>query len=312
MSNTQQYLRSYQLRVYNENNQEVANVRQDATNDYNGLNIRFRVHQNTAMVNDISEFHIYNLSAATKRLMTPGSFVTFEAGYQENRKQLFKGIVVNSFNNRQQPDYWFTLFCLDYIDKFEPIFLEIPSAYTDRQAIKAIASLVPGLIVNDSNLQGLTDTPIQTKVIVNHLIYWQAFEMLEKVIPVKIYITNGVLYSLPIKQIKPLNNPETITLNFKNGMIGSPIFEVAQAGVNVKALMNGDLTPGNVVTIQTLNPEIQLGQVNYARYSQDDITRGNYTIMSMDHYGESRGADWFSEIQGFGYWSEVKGFVQNE
>ena len=300
--------RSYKLSLYDSRGEILSEI-SETFGDYEaGLRLRFHVNQKIGLINEIAEFHIYNLSLDTRKKLTSTTNIEFSCGYGENIKFCYKGQVMNVFDNREQPDMLFSIFCLDYVEKVDPLNITIPSTYTPREAIKAIATTVPMLRVQDSNLYGISDSPIEKSVSFVNTNYTQAFQKLALLLNINIWVTNGFVYSSK-KDYTPSSTSDEIILNYKNGMIGSPVFDVANAGVNVKSLLNCSLIPGNMVTIQTISPVVQLGAVNYARFSQNDLTRGSWKIMEVDHIGDSRGQEWYTYTQGYSYQTDLRGLI---
>ena len=297
--------RSFSLKFYDKNNRIIKEI-----NDTFGANdpnwgMMFHVNQKIGLINEIAEFHIFNLSFATREELTGSSYVVFSAGYGTELKFCFQGQIMNIFDNRDQPDYVYSIYCLDYIEKQDPLNLIIPTTYTAQEAIMKIASTVPGLMVSPVNIEGLPDGPLQKSISFINTTYIQAYQKLAALLNINIWISNHSVFTSS-KDYTPGNNSKEIILNYLNGMIGSPVFDVANAGVNVKSLLNCSLIPGNSVRVQTISPVVQLGAVNYAKFKQSDLTNGSWQIMEIDHIGNTRGQEWYSVVQGYSYQTDLK------
>lgn len=300
--------RTYSLKGYDKTGQLLVEF-SETMEDYEQLKLAFHITQHTSMINDIAQFSLYNLSDANKKKILLSTYFTFAAGYQGNNKMLFKGNLMNMFNQRPQPDMVTTIFTLDYIDQPIPVNLIIPTTMTDRQAIKTLGQTVEDLIVMDINLHDLKDVPIQKNISLVGLTWWQAFQKLGRLLNLNLWVTNRMLYSSSKTDGAPPANAPKIIMNYKNGMVGSPVFDVANAGVNVQSLLNGQLLPGSDVVIETVSPEVSFGAVNYANFSQDAVTRGTWRIFQTDHIGDSRGKSWYSEFQAYAYQPIILGVI---
>lgn len=294
------YRRTWRLTLFDENDNELISF-QENLETINPIRIAFWVRQLIYIVNYMARFTLYNLSQDTRFLLQSARSLVFEAGYNDVMKTLHKGLIVNVFDLRRQPDYEFIIVTQDLFQGINPIYEIIDANKTDRQAIKQALQSIPDLVIQDGNLRGLSDEPTEEEISIDNLSYIQALGKLSELLGVNIWITNNVLYTSS-------RNPPAITpsgsiiviLNYLNGMIGSPQIDVANSGINVKSLLNADLTAGNFVRVETLAPQIQFGGVNYIGFSQAQATRGEWEIFAVDHYGDSRGEEWYSNVSAFG------------
>jgi hypothetical protein len=294
------YRRAWRINFLNEEGEEILTI-QENTQTVNPPRLVFWVRQMIYIVNYMARFALYNLSPDTRAILQQARSVVFEAGYDGVMKTLHKGIIMNIFDLRQQPDYAFVVVTQDFFTKLNPIGMLIEETLTDRQAIKKSLESIPDLVIQDGNLRGLTDKPIEQRISYGNMTYIQVIEKLKQDLKINIWITNGVLYTCSTnpKRIVP-QGAITIILNYLSGMIGSPQVDVANAGINVKSLLNGDLLPGHFVRVQTLAPQIQVGGDNFINFSQNQAQNGDWEIFAVDHYGDSRGDDWYSNVSAFG------------
>jgi hypothetical protein len=295
---SQLFRRIYKVTFFLDN-EILAEYEQSLQED--GLRMNFHVRQQFNLVNTMGEIQLFNLSPDSRSLLREANRLTLEVGYDKELKLLHDAQIINILDVRRQPDYMTLFITLDYLGRGTPINALTPASFTDRQVIKAIAAQVPGIIVNDNNLLGLTDLPTAQRIIIDRLTYLAAFERLKTVLNLNIWLTNNVLYtsSTTPTSVAPPGKPITI-LNYKNGMVGSPIIDVANSGILVSSLMNSNLIPGNYVKVETIAPQITIGAANYVKFNQEAATRGEWQIMLTDHTGDSRGGDWNSTVQAYG------------
>jgi hypothetical protein len=298
---TAKYRRTWKITFFNKDNIEILNL-QESMESVNPLRITFWVRQLIYLVNYMSRFEVYNLSEDTLSLLVDAESMTLEVGYAGELKLLHRGNIVQMFHLRRQPDYVLILATQDLLINARPIDCTLPMDLTDREAIKRVASLIsPPITVNDDHLQGLTDKPTMRIIGIQHLTYTAALKKVADEINVNAWITNQTLYTSS-KSSKSIDSipAKDIVLNYKNGMIGSPQIDVANAGITVKALMDAEIIPGRFIKVESLAPKIQLAGANFVKFSQEQATRGTWEIFSVDHVGDSRGEEWHSNVSGFG------------
>lgn len=303
MNDVKWYGRKYNLKFYDKLGSLLLEIFQDERNDYQGLRVEFSIRQQMYIYNQIALIKIYNLDDSTKKIIMNSYSVVFVAGYQKNSGVVYEGEMITMLDVRQQPDYPFTIYSLDYERVYSPIASKnsittiISSDSTAEDAINQVASFVPGLTVQSINLINLSTSPINKRINIEGLNYLSAFEKVGLILGLNIWVSNGTVYAIP-KNLKNITNPvPEITINFKDGMIGSPVFDVANGGVNVSSFLNHLLLPGSNIKIETLNPEVQLGDANYINFDQDKISRGIWMILTTNHNGDSWGNTWQSDMQ---------------
>ena len=273
------YRRIYRITFFR-GDEQIAVYDQSVEDD--GLRLQFHVRQQFFLINTMGEIHLYNLSVASRSLLKEATRITLEAGYGTNLKILHQGRVVTILDLRQQPDYVFSVYTMDFLGRQRPIHLIIPKEDTAREAITAVASNVTGLIVNKGNLLGLPDGPIGKNIAIDNLDYIKAFERLKRELNVNIWTVNNTLYTSSTSP-NTTESDATVTtiLNYQTGMIGDPDIDVANAGIMVISLMNGDLIPGNFVKVETLAAQVQVGPGKYVKFKQEDATRGTWRIFKV-------------------------------
>lgn len=291
--------RTYSLKFYSKTGQFIHEIYSDQRNRWSGLRIKFDLHQQIHGINQMGQISIYNLSGKTKRLLESASVVILSAGYQLNSGIVYIGNVVNSYDNRQQPDYVFLFICLDYQHQYLPIEVTIEKGSTAEQAIEQFTGVVQDIKFNAVNMRNLPTTPIEEDIHIPKMEYTHAMAKLANELGLRIWVTNAEIYAMPINMPAMPDNAQIIDINYKNGMVGSPSFNVANTGVNVTTLLNHRLIPGNRIRIKTLDPQVQAGQAKFINFTQEDITRGEWMVLTVNHQGDSWEGQWTSFAQGY-------------
>jgi len=192
------------------------------------------------------------------------------------------------------------IWSFDYIGKTDPLFSIIKKGTTALAAFENIAQEVPGLVVNPRNLVGTADKILQRSLSIDNLPYLTAFQKLAKQLGLNIWITNQVLYTSVSNQ-RTQTTQKPIEINANNGMIGSPVYDLASNSVTVTTLLDPRLTPGTEVQITSIAPEINANGVQYISYNQSKLLRGIWTINYAIHYGDSRNNSWYSQLACYGF-----------
>ena len=293
--------RTYSLKFYDKANNLIHEIFQDVRNSWQGLRIKFDIKQQTAFINPDAMIQIYNLKKATRQLISKAATIVLDAGYELNTGIVYVGQVMNVYDNRVQPDYILTFICIDYLPHYKPISITIPAGTTPIDALKSAASLVKDLKINDINLQNLPTTPTNQKIVIPQMEYTQAFTKLGEELGIDVWTLNGNLYAIPQKLKEYPTNAVTIEVNYENGMIGSPFFNLANTGINVTSLLNSRLIPSNLIHVKTLNPQVQVGIAKFINFDQDTLTRGKWIINSSHHMGDSRAGQWETFVQAYSF-----------
>ena len=107
-------------------------------------------------------------------------------------------------------------------------------------------------------------------------------------------IQDGVVNVLP--RGKTITGQEVIIVNPRTGMIGSP--SVTNYGANVTTLLNTQLVPGALFSIQATGADVQIGNLFFRTEKVRTDATGYYKVRAVDLKGNSRKGDWFSVVEG--------------
>jgi len=292
--------RTYRLKFYDKSLNLIHSIVSDETNDWTGVRINFDIHQQTTTMCQEAVIQLYNLSEETQSLISTASRVVLEAGYQLNSGIIYSGSIVNSLRLRVQPDFIYEMMCMDYEDQYPPISVQIPKGETPEEIIKKVAGAVKGLGVTTKNLKNLPTKVYNKRININQMEYTQALQKVALLLNIRLWVTNGQIYALP-NELN--NNPEAsvIEIDYTNGLIGSPVYNLANTGVNCTSMLNHRLVPSNLVQIKTKNPKVQIGEAKYIGFSQNELNRGKWIIYTANHKGDNWEGDWESILQSYAY-----------
>lgn len=299
MNQVNYFGRTYSLKFFDENDELLIEIFEDSRNEYRGLNLEFEIRQQMFLMNQVAAISIYNLQEKTKEKILRAKRVVLSGGYQTNSGIIYTGNIINIFNLRMQPDYSFKLFCLDYTNVKKPFNLITETTDNILSVIKKIISFYPDLSAQEKNIVNVSSANIGHKIVFNGMNYVSAFEKLGIQTQTRIWVTNSEVFATPEKESSFSDNLPITEIDFQHGLIGSPMFDIANNGINLTTLLNHQLIPGNLIKIKTLNPEIQIGNANYVNFSQSSLNRGTWRILTVNHRGSSRKQEWYSNIQSY-------------
>jgi hypothetical protein len=295
-----QFRRAYIIRLRSKDDQIIKEFYQDDRNDFSGLRVFFEIKQLSFNINPVASLKLYNLSDKTMESLNKTAKIEIFAGYKDNISLLYKGSVVNIYHLRQLPESLVEIWSFDYIGKTAPLFSILKKGITALAAFEQIATEVPGLVVNPRNLVGTEGKVLNRDISIDNIPYLTAFNKVASLLGLNVWITNQVLFTSVVNQ-RTQTTQQPIDINANNGMIGSPVYDLASNSVTVTTLLNPKLLPGTEVQITSIAPEINAQGVQYINYNQSKLLRGIWTINYSIHYGDSRGDAWYSQLACYGF-----------
>lgn len=273
--------------------------------DLSELRFRFSIRRGDIQTPNTAEIRVYNLAPnTTQRVQKEFTRVIIQAGYDGNFGLIFDGTIKQVRRGRETPT---------------DTYLDITAADGDRAynfSVSAI-SLVAGqtsprgaveMIIRDMARHGcsqgyipdmLPNQPLPRGKVIYGMSR-DALRILAENTDTTWSIQDGKVDFIPLTGAKPSADIPVITS--ATGMIGLP--EQTQNGIRVRTLLNPNLKIGQVVKIDNasiqrmrygLNVESQAqNQFNTMAAKTDDD--GFYYIMLAEHYGDTRGNDWYTSI----------------
>lgn len=220
---------------------------------FDGLRVIFQVEKNSESNPNTAKISVHNLGAQGRALAErKNAIVILEVGYGERIEQLFYGDITRAYISRQGPDWVTTVECGDGSDALRSVHIDKSYAPgTDlKQVIKDVAqSFVDQGKVVMGSLLGIESEKAQSgialsgssKPILDDLTAKQGLEW---------SIQDNTLQVLPEDRDSGL---QAVLLTPETGLIESPVKREVNGGMGVefKALIQPQLTPGRLVKIQS-------------------------------------------------------------
>lgn len=287
-----QYLRSMSLIVGNG----------ESATDLSELRIRFAVRRGDTSTPNSADIRVYNLSDQTALGLQLKEFsrVQLQAGYGGDKQTIFEGSVVQMRRGREsQTDTYLDITAADGDSayNFSVVNCSLASGATlDDQLSVCLKALEP----HGVTLGHKPDFP-QNKLPRGKVLHGMVRDYLDGIAlaaAAKWSIQDGKLYFIPLGDYLP---GEALEVTAKTGMVGLP--EQTINGLNVKMLLNSRVKIGRLIKIDNRSVQqyryglgIQQGAQNQMIAQQIKLNNdGLYYVMVANHYGDTRGNDWYTD-----------------
>jgi hypothetical protein len=291
--NTLQYIRNFNLTVAQSNFNGI---------DLSRLHCKFAIKQSSNQTPNGADITVYNVEQNTALAIQQQKFssVLVQGGYNSNYGVVFRGTIKQVILGRESAtDTFLKLNCGDgdLAYNFAIVNTTIKAGSSQGDQFGQVAAPMKAL--------GLTQAPASTQPQFNSMILprgkvlWGNSKDYMRTIAKQ----NGLTWSIQNEQIGFIHQQgyapgETIVLNSKTGMIGTP--QQTNIGVNVVCLMNPNIQPGRTIRIDNASVaalQIDLGNpkdpVNLAPPLNAD---GVYYVLVVETTGDTRGPDWYSKL----------------
>jgi hypothetical protein len=269
------------------------------------LQFNFRISPKDVQTLSAAQIRVINLSDATaQRVRKEFSTVVLQAGYPGTSGLIFSGTIKQVRQGRiNATDTYLDISAADgdapY--NFGVAITTLAAGYTEtdlRNAILAGFNNNPlGVLVPNGYLGDITANNPAPR---GRVLYGMARDYARDFALSQEFtwsILDGKFQLVPLKGYVPGN---AIVLTSNTGMIGLP--EQTENGISVKSLLNANIRHGRKVQInnksvqQGLQPISSFAGVAVPTFFPSIANDGFYRVIAVDHYGDTRGNDWYSEL----------------
>lgn len=299
---TLQFMRKFRLTV------QIAKGQPQAL-DLSDFYFRFRVSQPTAEQPKTAEIYVYNLSLNTVNLLAgkedqnKDTQVILEFAYgTDDFETVFKGAAFQFRRGRDSAtDTWLCILaqCGDFVKNFALVNDSIPAGTSVND--------VQDFFIKQYNSNGIDTGEVPTltgqryprgRVFFGQLDYHVNRFCKENNITFD--VTDDLFNAVPIGGYSQM--PMQI-LTPKTGMVGMP--QLTSEGVRVSCLLNPKMKRGGRVQIDMTNLQTEAYDTTYRQQGNDQPFKnqklatnadGTFAIVSVEHYGESRGQDCTTDL----------------
>lgn len=274
---------------------EVDILGSNKTIKIRNLRVVFDVQDQTSDDPARGNIQIYNMNQENRRsirfeklkqINKFGDTIKVRAGYPENIRQVYDGVIISAINTKVGPDWITTIEAQPEIARL--LSAEISQTVYTKGTPKITIFLN---LLNDLNIptQSTELSKIRTffgsaKISSSWTLFGSAPEVLARLSKqwrnlINVRYQGNQVSLLPVGESL---NEVPIEIN-KTNIIGSP--SVIDSGLNFSVQMNPD------ITLQTL-VHVESETVN------DLTTSGNYVAVNVNHRGDNRQGDFITQIRG--------------
>jgi len=271
--------------------------------DLSAFRIKFTVRRGDYQTPNSLDVRVYNVSSNTANLITKEfSRVVLSAGYDGgNFGLLFDGTLKQKRTGRESAtDTYLDLTAADGDEayNFSVMALSLAAGATPANSIEAFVQAMTPHGVNKGYIPQLN----QSGSVRGKVFYGMTRDELRDFANQNgcgWSIQDGKLTVIPLRGYIPGEVP---VLSSATGLIGIP--EQTQQGINMRVLLNPTIKIGQTVKLDntTVN-QMRFGldqgsQAQNQALSQQVKTNvdGLYYVMCADHYGDTRGNEWFTDL----------------
>lgn len=292
----QQWLRDIRL---------IIGLKQGETEalDFSKFRVKFNVKQAMVDTPASAEIYIYNLSKnTTDKLIGTGQSIVLEAGYEGGRGIIFKGTVRQLFRGREsQTD---TFLCVlgqsSDLSRNYSVTNGTLSAGYDHTDLVNYAKQDMTKLGDLEDIQMPTLSPYKMP-------RGRAMFGMSRTYVSEVATTHGLSLAYVDNKIVghtetvPVEEEKAVVLNSTTGMVGMP--QLTVSGIYATCLLRADIRPGTQIQINESSIKRSLYDVAYAaegsNFQIDEAhidQDGYYRVVSIEHYGDTRGNDWYSQL----------------
>jgi hypothetical protein len=266
--------------------------------DLSQLRIKFSIKRSDTMTPNSADIRIYNLdldfAAVIKREFTQ---VVLQAGYQSNFGVIFKGNIKQVILGREnETDTFIDIIAGDGDQAYNFAIVNTTLAAGSSLSHHIAAASGPMKALNVT--PGYTGALPEATLPRGKVMYGNSRDHLQKITS-----SSGFGWNIQDEKINIVKRstylPGTVTiLTSKTGLIGTP--QQTNIGVNCKCLINPNIKING--RIQINNASVELLKINLSvPGSADNVPApvaddGVYSVMVVQHTGDTRGIPWYSEI----------------
>lgn len=246
------------------------------------LKLTFDVTKNLDREANKCSLAIWNLKETNRKaLQEKGLEVIIEAGYVDERNQIFKGDLEQAVIRKETVDW---IVEVDFGDGSKQLkTARINESLRGPQSVGSILQKVTDALgLDPGNLKEKVQSDgarsVLKELLQNVVLSGKAADVLDEIAS-----SAGLRYSVQDKTLQFLGKGEairgsSIPLNESKGLLGSP--EIGEEGVvTARSLLNGRIKPGTTVNLESV------------------LLRGDYIVQQVRHIGDTWGDQWETQIE---------------
>jgi len=257
------------------------------------LRINFEVSKSVIGAPNLCKIVIYNPNNDTiSALQSAKTKIILNAGYENNLKLLFKGDIRNSTDTRTNVDRMITLYAADGERSWQNA--KVNKTFDANISIKTIvAEVIKTFDLAIGTIEGIPDIADKLR---GQTLSGKSSVLLDQF--AKEYGFNWSIQDekvVIVKKDESLIGVSSVIVSAATGMIGTP--SITQNGADVTTLMNPELMPNRLFTIESASSEINIGDLFYIQ-PKASSAEGTYKIQEVIFTGDNLEGNWLSSVKG--------------
>lgn len=277
-----QYKRAYNLTIANESTALVITE----------LRITFEVTKDLIGYPNLIKIDIYGLSDASRnKLENEFDRLALNVGYEGNLKLIFQGSTKNVTHNKLGEDTITTIYAGDGQRDYDNAY----SSFTLGEGA-TIEDIINQIATSFENVRvGAIDTVSAIKdKLLGITVTSQSKDALDNLAE-----ENNFDWSIQDGQLTIIDKDRFENIEYKitsaTGMLGSPA--VTEIGADVIFLLNPEVQPGRLLTIEALTSTLNLANIPIRNIKRTNAT-GRYKILKLVHNGDTHTDQWQTTVTG--------------
>ncbi|KVM87644.1 hypothetical protein WT06_22110 [Burkholderia anthina] len=273
--------------------------------DLSELRIVFRVQRGDLQTPNSARIRVYNVADNTaQKVEREYSRVVLQAGYEGNYGIIFDGSLVQVRRGREsQTDTFLDITAADgdMAYNFAVVNTTLAAGSTPEDHVRVCTAAMGQFGVAEGYRPDLGGRPLPR----GKVMFGMARDHLETVArstQTLWSIQDGKMQMVPETSYVPGEIP---SITYESGMVGLP--EQTQNGITVKMLLNPSVKIGRLIKLDnrsiqryefSLNNQQQAENGAIAgqnKINSPEKTDGYYYVMTNEHWGDTRGNDWYTE-----------------
>lgn len=287
----QQYLRKVSLLIGDDSGKAL---------DLSELRVVFRVMQGRVSTPHYADVRVYNVGSETSsKVRNEFTRLYLQAGYESSgMATLLNGTLIQKRLGRENGvDTFLDLMAADGDEPFNQA--TINTTLAPGATLQDVHQSILKSLYNFGIRQGQTAEFPKQSLSRGKSMYGMVRDYLDELARstgTDWHFSQGALNMLP--QLGYLGDPtKAVVLTRDTGLIGMPAQTID--GINVRCLLNARITVGTLIQLDNrsiqlakYNPDFKAINENLPDLSADGI----YQVLSVNHYGDTRGQEWYTEM----------------
>lgn len=272
-------------------------VGEDSTKVINDLRVSFEITKSSRSYPNLAKIDIYNPNQETISIIeNDDPLFLLNAGYGTDLGLIFRGRQRNIFINKLSEDKILTIYAADGGKDWENAIFNktLSNNFKIKDTVlELFETFLESGDLSIGTIEGIDDPA--DKLLGQSLSgsSKDILDVLAEDYDFQWSIQNGEL--TVTKNGTTVSSLTSVLVSQSTGMIGSPT--ITEIGADVTSLMNTDLLPNRLFTIESESNEVALSNLQFRKLKRTS-GEGSYRAYEVIFVGDTHGNEWFSKVKG--------------